>query len=162
MKAQITVRGWDKLDRAFRRLPEELRKKVLHRAAKVSGDAIRNSIRDFAPVDHGILRKHIIAVPRKYQGGKTAVAIVGPERKVRAVVSRVWHTGTGETVVTTGIATPSKYAHLVEYGFYSHLTRTNVRGTHFMRKGTDAATPRAQALAERVIEAGILAAAGGA
>lgn len=169
MKVDITVTGWPKLLKTLETLPIKMKKYVYGRAAKVGGEAIQSSIQRIVPRDTGTLAMHIVSVARSYKRGEIRMAIVGPERKIRRVHTRVtgrrrWDVGSRRWVGTlwlrTVVLSPSKYAHLVNDGFYSVTAKRQIPGKHFMERGTRASAAKAQRLMEQVVTAGIMASAG--
>lgn len=107
---------------------------VLSEMVRVGAQPIVDSIKSFVPVDNGNLRASISAVVRKRKRKGTAFAVIGPRH------------GTYGRTDGANASQPSRYAHLVEFGFVHAKSGKRVSAKPFMRPGTTGGTPDATTL----------------
>lgn len=137
------------LEALLKQIPENVSKKVVTTALR-SGAAViakqaRANIRANPSIDSGLLLKNITArTRRRRKGGKaygSAMVSVGPARKAAQVVRK----GKSKPVK----ASPSRYAHLVEFG------TENMPAEPFMRPALETAGPEAIARIMEMMARGI-------
>lgn len=80
MVQRTRIQGARELERVLKRLPAQIRGKVLQSAVMAGAAPIRREAKANAPVDDGTLRKSIVARKDKASGASAAVKI-GPTRK---------------------------------------------------------------------------------
>ena len=107
---------------------------VLGEMVREGAKPMVRSIKSYVKVDKGNLRASISSVVRKRKRKGTALAVVGPARGVY---------GRKEG---SEAAAPSRYAHLVEFGFVHAKSGKQVKAQPFMRPGTAAGQANASAL----------------
>ncbi len=106
------IRGVEQLRGFLKALPEEVRTSVLGDMCDAGADPMVAAAKTFAPRRTGALKKSIGKVVRKYPQNHRALAVVGPTRGKYAKGRKIKQGGD-----FSGADEPSKYAHLVEFGF---------------------------------------------
>lgn len=107
---------------------------VLGEMVREGAKPMVRSIKSFVKSDSGNLKASIGSVVRKRKRKGTALAVIGPMR------------GTYGRKEGSEAAAPSRYAHLVEFGFVHAKSGKQVKAQPFMRPGTAAGQANASAL----------------
>lgn len=97
------ITGADELSKTFDALAVETRTKLAKKAVDDVGKLMVAAMRYLVPVRHGALRQALGQKTLGYEKNATAVSIAGVQRKLKFSTP-------------DGIAAPSKYLHLVEFG----------------------------------------------
>ena len=109
---------------------------VLAEMVREGAKPVVRSIKSFVKSDSGNLKASIGSVVRKRKRKGTAFAVIGPMR--------------GTYVRTKGdsaaVSDPSRYGHLVEFGFVHAKSGKQVKAQPFMRPGTEAGQANSSAL----------------
>lgn len=80
MSGSVTLKGWDELDAALRKLPNKVAGKALTNAANEGGRVLRDDMRSRVPVKSGNLRRRIRVVRRQTgveKGVKVSIGVKG-------------------------------------------------------------------------------------
>lgn len=101
---QVKIEGMEELDKALRRLPDRVQKRVLKTALRAGARVIVKDAKNRVPVDSGTLKKSIKVVSGKSKKGPQATARV---------------------FVTTG--REAWYSHLIEFGTVKKAARPFLR-----------------------------------
>lgn len=104
MRMTIQVTGLKDLNAKLKEFGPRVYKRVMGTALKAAAVPILETARSLVPEDTGLLRESLTSVIRKYDNTNTVVAVLGPDRKVQAVLPD------GSRHI------PANVAHLVEYG----------------------------------------------
>ncbi len=112
----IKMHGMRELNRAFKRLPDELKKSGEKAVLRAGAKPINVAAKAKAPVGTGLLKKSIGTNVKKVDGEVTAR--VGPRSGWKQEVTR-----NGQRVVSD----PNKYSHLLEFGTSSIAARPFIR-----------------------------------
>ena len=112
----IKMTGMRELNRAFKRLPGELKKGGEKAVLRAGAKPINVAAKSRAPVGSGLLKKSIGTNVKKVDGEVTAR--VGPRSGWKKEVTR-----DGRQVVSD----PNKYSHLVEFGTSHSAARPFIR-----------------------------------
>lgn len=115
-----------------------VRDKILKRATKAATDPVLKAMRDRVPRDFDVLRDAIeVKITSAGGKGQSIKGYVGIRRGIK-VPTKIFKRGKRKGQVL--IAIPTKYAHLVEYGFDKKLpdgSVIRVKGTPFVRPAWD-------------------------
>ena len=96
MSVTVKLTGLDELDRAVKKLPQRLQRRVLNTALRASGRVIQKRAKSLAPVKSGVLRRSIVVRTGKARKGSATVFVTTTKGK--------------------GEKNDAWYAHLVEFG----------------------------------------------
>ncbi len=69
MSLKIKIEGLDELDKAIRKLPQNIQKRVLKGALRAGGRVIVKDAKQRVPVDSGTLKKSIVVVTGRSKEG---------------------------------------------------------------------------------------------
>lgn len=109
----IGVTGIDQCMKSLNALPVEMAKTAFVRAVKKAAEPILRTAKDLVPVRFGFLRDCLVSRAKRMRDGKTFVCMVGVER---GHVFPVDIAAKGKNKGQEITATPTRYAHLVEFG----------------------------------------------
>lgn len=170
---EITV-NVDEVTPALARISERMRAKILLRAVAAGAAPVLEDMRANAPQESGLLKKSIKMRQRVYKGGLMRVAVIGPAKGFKQVVTvqrsgkkagRIKATRAKGAVARAAAGRPMaifrdpvKYAHLVEGGRKAVRPKTAkvlysaLHNIFFPKKGVRAVAARpfvARAVARR-------------
>lgn len=136
------ITGLEELSKVLRQLSKDMQTELLVPVVREVGEKIEDAMRFNVPVRTGSLYQSLDTKVIRYPKDGNAVAITGPRRKMSFQTS-------------LGIAKPSKYAHLVEFGHVDRQGRFHGPTKPFMRPAVAAIAPIALEMMARKLWKGM-------
>lgn len=114
MRIGFVLTNWDEMRAVLAGLPASMESRVMGDAMAVAAKPIVQAAKSNAPVETGALRRSISAVVKRYPRAGKVMALIGPAHGYFRGGKRL-KPGSNYR----GADSPTKYAHLVEFGHMS-------------------------------------------
>lgn len=138
MKIGFSLDGFDQFRALLGELPASVEARVMGDAVGFAAKPIVAAAKAKAPMRTGALRRSLTSIVKRYPGQGKVTAIIGPDKDYYSAGLRVKKGKSWQ-----GADRPAKYAHLVEFGYFSGVSSDKFggfkKGTS-IRKGTATAT----------------------